>query len=296
MVTRYIEANNPTQVNSENIGVQVNPGAAEIIFDYNWYRVRSKNQATTGNPYFVGSDDIVYYTTAVTVVVNDTTYYRVLSDKQNPDDPQTVAYVTSEPLSVAPDDIIYSISGEPGEEEVTSIGTVSYLFSLYGNTMLVDETEGLLFQTNTSTYYTLNGNYIYNIPEDPSETPVIVGKFRDKTLMTTSNVVGTSPYVDGDRYIWSTSYTEWTFYTSSVHPVEGDIVYVQYVEGKQVFDLSVVTEVSAGTNYDTTVSYSVTGQGWTDHSTTLTDENNVICNIPRYMYLKFSQDVEITEE
>ena len=45
-----------------------------------------------------------------------------------------------------------------------------------------------------------------------------------------------------------------------------------------------------------TVSYSVDGNTWTQHPTTLTDSNNVIANIPRYMYLKFSQDVVITEE
>jgi hypothetical protein len=45
-----------------------------------------------------------------------------------------------------------------------------------------------------------------------------------------------------------------------------------------------------------TVSYSVDGETWTEHPTALTDFNNVITNIPRYMYLKFSQDVEITEE
>ena len=295
MVTRYIEANNPTQVNSENIGVQINPGAGKITFDYKRYLVFSKNQERGGYPYFVGSDGVVYYITADTVVVNDTTYYKVLTDNQ---DPQTEAYVTSAPRSVAPDDIIYSISGEPGEEEVTSIGTVSYLFSLYGTLTLVDEAEGLLYFEQTSTYYKLNGDYIYNIPDDPSETPVIVGRFRSLSLITTSNVAGTTPYVDGDKCNWhTTTYpAEWIFYTSSMHPVEGDTVYVQYVEGKQVFDLSEVTAVEGGSDYNTTVSYSVTGQGWTTHSTTLTDENNVICNIPRYMYLKFSQDVKITEE
>ena len=45
-----------------------------------------------------------------------------------------------------------------------------------------------------------------------------------------------------------------------------------------------------------TVSYSVDGETWTDVPTVLTEDNNVIGNIPRYMYLKFSQDVIITEE
>ena len=48
--------------------------------------------------------------------------------------------------------------------------------------------------------------------------------------------------------------------------------------------------------YNCTVSYSVTGEGFTDHPTALTDENNVIVNIPKYVYLKFSQEVDITEE
>ena len=44
------------------------------------------------------------------------------------------------------------------------------------------------------------------------------------------------------------------------------------------------------------VSYSVDGKVFTDVDPVLTDDNNVIANIPRYVYLKFSQDVVITEE
>ena len=44
------------------------------------------------------------------------------------------------------------------------------------------------------------------------------------------------------------------------------------------------------------VSYSVDGNVFTDVDTVLTDDNNVIGNIPRYVYLKFSQDVVITVE
>lgn len=47
---------------------------------------------------------------------------------------------------------------------------------------------------------------------------------------------------------------------------------------------------------DCTVSYSVDGETWTDVDTVLTDDNNVIGNIPRYVYLLFSQDVVITVE
>ena len=45
-----------------------------------------------------------------------------------------------------------------------------------------------------------------------------------------------------------------------------------------------------------TVSYSVDGDTYTAVDPVLTDDNNVIANIPRYVYLKFSQDVFITVE
>ena len=51
-----------------------------------------------------------------------------------------------------------------------------------------------------------------------------------------------------------------------------------------------------GETANCTVSYSVNGQDWTDHETVLTETNNVIGSIPRYVYLKFSQDVIITVE
>lgn len=47
---------------------------------------------------------------------------------------------------------------------------------------------------------------------------------------------------------------------------------------------------------DCSVEYSVDGETWTAWPENLTDDNNVIANVPRYMYLKFGQDVEITEE
>lgn len=45
-----------------------------------------------------------------------------------------------------------------------------------------------------------------------------------------------------------------------------------------------------------TLEYSVDGTTWTQHETVLTETNNVIGSIPRYIFLKFSQDVIITVE
>ena len=51
-----------------------------------------------------------------------------------------------------------------------------------------------------------------------------------------------------------------------------------------------------GEGINCVVSYSVDGKVFTNVDPVLTEDNNVIANIPRYMYLKFSQDVVITVE
>ena len=51
-----------------------------------------------------------------------------------------------------------------------------------------------------------------------------------------------------------------------------------------------------GEGINCVVSYSVDGKVFTNVDPVLTDSNNVIANIPRYVYLKFSQDVVITVE
>lgn len=44
-----------------------------------------------------------------------------------------------------------------------------------------------------------------------------------------------------------------------------------------------------------TLQYSVDGVTWTDWSTTLSDANCVIANIPNGLYLKFSSDGKYTD-
>ena len=51
-----------------------------------------------------------------------------------------------------------------------------------------------------------------------------------------------------------------------------------------------------GEGINCVVSYSVDGSTWTDWPENIKENNNVIANIPRYVYLKFSQDVVITVE
>lgn len=52
----------------------------------------------------------------------------------------------------------------------------------------------------------------------------------------------------------------------------------------------------AGDSYNCEVSFSIEGTEFTKVDNNLTEKNNVICNIPRSVYLKFSQDITLTEE
>lgn len=52
----------------------------------------------------------------------------------------------------------------------------------------------------------------------------------------------------------------------------------------------------AGETYNCEVSFSVEGTEFTKIGENLNEKNNVICNIPKSVYLKFSQDVIICEE
>ena len=74
--------------------------------------------------------------------------------------------------------------------------------------------------------------------------------------------------------------------------------YVKADEPTQVNSNLIVVKVihTEGVPVDCVVSYSVDGETWTDVATVLVEDNNVIGNIPRYVYLKFSQDVVITVE
>ena len=83
-------------------------------------------------------------------------------------------------------------------------------------------------------------------------------------------------------------------YMINDEPEEGDIVYTS--ESDLDWNKTAVSEVIREGEFGCQVSYSIKGDSFTDVDPVLTDENNVIGNIPRYIYLKFSQDVYITEE
>ena len=107
---------------------------------------------------------------------------------------------------------------------------------------------------------------------------------------------------DGDEfYVWTDDDTpevnDGAYYNPFFPSTRLRIEAVQYTEPDEPEPVDPY-EPPAPDEPNCVVSYSITGEAdtWTDVDTTLTDLNNVIANIPRYIYLKFSQDVIITEE
>ena len=82
--------------------------------------------------------------------------------------------------------------------------------------------------------------------------------------------------------------------TSTSKPAAGDKAY--YFGDPDYNVQTIKSVVGEEEESECVVSYSVDGEIWSDWSETLDADNNVIANIPRYMYLKFSMDVVITEE
>lgn len=111
---------------------------------------------------------------------------------------------------------------------------------------------------------------------------------------------------DGDElYVWTDDDTPQVNDGAIYNPAEPlaaifTITEVEYTEPDEPDEPDPVDpyEPPAPDEPNCVVSYSITGEDdtWTEVDTTLTDLNNVIANIPRYIYLKFSQDVIITEE
>lgn len=145
--------------------------------------------------------------------------------------------------------------------------------------------------------YTYDSNYIYN-----SEIGAIGLCSGDHTMTVSDMDFQKSSVVEG-KQTWTgtiedTPFGTITLYTANDMPAQGSNAYEDpgMTVGQTIKSTVVVDIPPTPIAVNCVVSYSVDGTTWTEHPTVLTDKNNVICNIPRYMYLKFSQDVEITEE
>ncbi len=207
-------------------------------------------------------------------------------DPENP--PQYLRLGTT---SITENAYMRSLEDGSGPKDITSKLWIEGAFIQKNNTV-----PATAYNANYGSY-TFDSYYIYD-----SQNRAI-GFLSDGHYMTVSDMDFTKGSVVEGKQTWtgtipdSSAFGTITLYTANDMPAQGDNAYedLAMTVGQTIKSTVVVDIPPTPIAVNCVVSYSVDGTTWTEHSTALTDDNNVICNIPRYLYLKFSQDVEITE-
>lgn len=338
MVTRKINKNTGTQVNSDKIGVLVNTDLTGVTCDIDITVIPVASTVNIyGNDYQLmrTSYNRVYWCTndvaKVTVDEQEVKFlkfslYASLQESGN----EQFVWAVGESWDSLEDYTLYTLTYDSTLEEYTDPQPLN-TDEVIADFLHMDDdhcyTGPMTFDFGTSGEVTLmminradNIRGVYEFEEDKSfvvspapladmqARALVAGKGEAVTLKDVVFTVVEPQKIDGeyqfdvDNYIpvsATISDYGWTFIGFLPKNAEtGDAMDIN-ASGYQRDNGNYITGKIKSINYeniDCTVSYSVDGATWTDHQTSLTDYNNVIANIPRYMYLKFSQDVEITEE
>ena len=291
MVTRNIVKNTPTQVNSHLIGVRNLPDVTNVEF-----RIYPKIVVIVdGDVYYINNSPLPYRWRSGVIEYEGERYCKVVYAVGVGEKPgETVYYYKdtsdgSNPALYSKPEVgtqMYVRRGQTMEAAgVVCTGTAK--LTLHTFPVTGPESGGYLplyggYQLNMATgEIDFNGEILYALGVGSKTSYMEVGSF-DR--------------VEGNKYFYNVAekypLPSMSFYTEGRPKVGSEV----HTDDIYISDPSYVSDVTEGAISDCVVSYSVDGEVFTDVDTVLTDDNNVIANIPRYMYLKFSQDVAITEE
>ena len=291
MVTRNIVKNTPTQVNSHLIGVRKLPDVTNVNF-----KIYPKIVATVnGDVYYINNSPLPYRWRSGVIEYEGERYCKVVYAVRVGEKPGEGVYYYKDT----------SDGSNPALYSKPEVGTQMYVRR--GQTM---EAAGVVC---TGTAKLTLHTFVASGPESGGYLPLYEGyqlnmatgeiDFNGEILYAASFnsrygiVDGTFDRVEGNKYFYNvaenTPLPSMTVYTEG-RPEVGSEVHTP--DDIYITKPSYVSDITEGAISDCVVSYSVDGKVFTDVDTVLTDDNNVIANIPRYMYLKFSQDVAITEE
>lgn len=303
MVTRNIEKNTASQVNADKIGVLVHPSVtpgydvvSNIIVDYSFQYVEvtasgsERTVITTENGFS-------YYATGEQVHSPGNTLWVWEAYGYDPSTPPTYTRLgTAEPdyESVIVGSWLFTLDTDEHTDTVASKSTES--IGVSGNFMIVDSNNHCYNPQYGGGYYISGSDFLDSLGNVVGTVELTVSTVRNDM---TFDKAGQS----GDNWFWTGSDVEFgevNLYTGTENPQIADTAYFNNEDPtfnpQTVKDVVIEHIPPVPDPVECVVSYSVDGETFTEHPTVLTDDNNVICNIPRYIYLKFSQDVEITEE
>lgn len=325
-MTRFLEADKKYQVNSNLIGVQVRPFSQEVVngitvnYRYNIINVVScVSESEKDGSYRPDPEgDYACFVVRGEDVENGQYYEIYFYDGQTRTDVNGVEYMGAKRppyadkelwvLTTNQGDSLYDLNWDETLQGWVATGRDDVFWS----DMIINE---LYCQVNTNQYTDMNsgiGSFVQAL--NPEMELFFDSKY---------GIRYTSGWNSGNKYFSKTNQIDVennkTYYywdgTGSGFPIYapgktgvgtnvswenvnvGDTVVFRIVN--ENYNRMTVKSVDRETVVDPInckVEYSVDGETWTAWPDNLTDENNVIANIPRYMYLKFGQDVEITEE
>lgn len=329
-MTRFLEKDNGTQVNSNLIGVQVRPLVVPPTYEVGEVEVNLMlkkyycNNMHNGMPmvHFSDNGDWIWGYSGTDRVVDGVTY-NVWECLLYPSDPSQVVpggvMYTIEGTTIVDNTHFYVYVGDvdPSAPNPMMPGPDSDYKLSYGGWLYRYDQESSGDYYSDYYWYCPDTNYVHiYLNSEPTcdlvdgffmskETGNFIGKFTFSTPAEYQQTYGRFYDEDNSYYSWKIETDienlDLFLYSDVRNPNVGYNLRSS-ISGPEPY-LSPITnvyeeEVDPGytEDIDCKVEYSVDGETWTAWEVNLTDDNNVIANIPRYMYLKFGQDVEITEE
>lgn len=332
MVTRNIKANTATQVNSNLIGVLVHTNTIPptvtvngIVVDYTYTKfVIDAGVPNPGVPNpnpenpddyakaFTDNNNNVYWATGESFDIDAENIYLkfILWPQTNTADDNSFWLKMRVPELTLPEpgSSVFKIDRTDSENPViTDAGiTVGSLFmNSYApgdNFNFIQIGESNLYNSYFGLNYYVDGDFLIDTNNSYKVGYVVSGP----EVVTDPNVTFTKGNVEEGYQTWTNDNYDSeglgtrALYTPTDSPAVGDSALFSLndldynVQTIKAIDKTETPGVTDPVNCK--LSYSVDGSTWTDWPENITDDNNVISNIPRYMYLKFSQDVVITEE
>lgn len=303
MFTRKINKDTATQLNTDKIGVLVHPSenppivtVDDIVVDYSYQTIAVTNNYNN-SIIITENNDYAYHYNGSSEEISGQMYYRwdLIGSSSLWGD---VLWGTE--LSINPGDLLYVKSGTPEDPHMIQVTNIASIFNINGTFIRND--ENIYYNSNISGTYVVNGDFLCDsstgnkVGYCPGGLNTVVAE--DMTFVKGSTSSDYQTWTNGD--LVSSGFGTRVLYTATDSPAVGDAALFTLNNldyNVQTIKAIDTTETPVDPDpVECTVSYSIDGKTWTDVDTVLTDDNNVICNIPKYVYLKFSQDVEITEE
>lgn len=309
MVTRNIKANTATQVNANLIGVQVRPEVVPPTYEVEELTANIQidkflcDNMMNGLPmlYIGGSGNEIWAYTG-TQEEYDGTVYNVWSCVMGSDPGYDMLTNVNDEIADQTQFYIYNT----GEHLIMPGPYSDYVLKYDSGVLYHFDPNGYYYVFDGDFYNTyLNGNPECDLVDGffmSKETGEFLGMYVSDEIYIEEDYACLYGGESGGYFIWHPDFSFLiNLYSTKRNPAIGDnLISNDFGAEAYTSQVTSVTETEVDPGYeedvDCTLSYSVDGSTWTEWPENMTDDNNVISNIPRYMYLKFSQDVVITEE